>query len=155
MQEAVLGLVVDAPRYGYLIAQELEAEHAKTAIYESIKRLLDLGMIERVDMPEARRERKWYQATARGRVRHAKLVARALQQRDDLLGRLRKSPIDGLAPILDEYEALLHRQIQGDLGDGEGLVERLLAREREKVLEARLDWLAEAREMIANGLSTT
>ncbi len=148
VQEAVLGLVVEKPRYGYLLARELEPDHARAAVYRAIERLLEAGCLEPVEMAGDARQRKWYQATPAGIALYNRQLARRHREQDDLLAGL--SNIGNIAALLDEYEQQLLEQA-GE-STGEGPIGELFALERRLVNDARLEWIVQAREMIANGL---
>lgn len=152
VQDAVLGMVVDRPDYGYRIVRRLEEEWSSAAVYKALTRLLERGLIEPtvvdVDGP---RPRKHYRATERGVSLHAARVARAIREspgRREMLRRLRQAGPGSVAAVIDEYERQVLAELGGEALASAGLVEDLLAKERLLVGEAQLRWITMARKTL-------
>jgi DNA-binding PadR family transcriptional regulator len=152
VQDAVLGMVVDRPDYGYRIVRRLEDEWSSAAVYKALGRLLERGLIERtvVDIDGAR-PRKHYRATQTGVSLHAARVARAIRElpgRQETLRWLRAADLGGVAAVIDEYEQQVLEQLGREAPAPAGVVEDLLAKERLLVQEAQLRWITMARETL-------
>jgi DNA-binding PadR family transcriptional regulator len=152
VQDAVLGMVVDQPDYGYRIVKRLEDEWSSAAVYKALRRLLERGLIEPtvvdVDGP---RLRKPYRATDRGVSLHAARVARVIREspgRREMLRRLRQAGPGSVAAVIDEYERQVLVELGGEALAPVGVVEDLLTKERRLVGEAQLRWIAMARETL-------
>lgn len=152
VQDAVLGMVVDQPDYGYRIVKRLEDAWSSAAVYKALTRLLERGLIEptlvAVDGP---RPRKHYRATERGVSLHAARVARAIQDspgRQEMLRQLAQVGSGSVAAVIDEYERQVLAELGGEPPAGVGVVEDLLAKERLLVGEARLRWITMARKTL-------
>lgn len=152
VQDAVLGMVVDRPDYGYRIVKRLEDEWSSAAVYKALSRLLERGLIEptlvAVDGP---RPRKHYRATERGVSLHAARVARAIRVppgQQEMLRRLAQAGPGSVAAVIDEYERQVLAELGGEPPAGAGVVEDLLAKERLLVGEARLRWITMARKTL-------
>jgi DNA-binding PadR family transcriptional regulator len=152
VQDAVLGLVVERPDYGYRIAQRLEGEWSSAAVYKAIGRLRERGLIEPTALESPGRPRKHYRATGDGVSLNAARVARMLDERHELLSGLADAPREGIAVVIDEYERRVLAEIGAEPLPGVGgIMAELLAQERMLVNEARLRWIAIAREALGNG----
>lgn len=157
IQGAVLGLVVEEPRFGYQVTKELGL-NSPAPVYRALERLVQQGHVEPVDLalPElGKRPRVWYQATATGRAAHsrrtARQAARLLHERESAMATLANATPDDFSAVLDEYE----RQLLQDLAaepDGDGLIAELVAEEKRLVNDARRRWVAYVRRRIADGL---
>lgn len=72
VKQAVLGLVIERPGYGYELVQRFEERiggwrPSPTAVYPALGRLNDAGAVQRRVESSAHRNVTWYEATAKGR----------------------------------------------------------------------------------------
>jgi len=150
VQEDVLSLVVEQAGYGYKIVKQLGDEYSPAAVYKALGKLHELALIEPVEgLRDTTRPKKWYRATLRGANAHWDRVARALRD------KLQSAEPDSVAAVIDEineYELRVLEELRQNAVPQEGLIENLIATERRLVNQARLRWIAYAREAM-NGSS--
>lgn len=180
----VLGLVIEKPSYGYEIWQRFEPRFGgflsagKSMIYLALANLVAAGLIEEMVGMESVGVRRGakpgasYRATRRGARAYMRRVAERLRddpRRAEMLGRMTLAGITGTETaleLLDRYEeeCLLEAQRMAlpalntpwrVVSEVARVVERLIAEERRRTIDAQLKWVAyaraELRECVGNG----
>lgn len=128
VKQAVLGLVIERPGYGYELVQRFEERiggwrPSKTAVYPALLRLHTAGLVQRRAEASAHRNVTWYEATDQGR--------------DEFRAWLSTPP--ELMPMRDEMYVKIAFATTGDL---KHLIEQ--TREQEQLCLDRIDQLTGA-----------
>ncbi len=163
---ALLGLVIERPSYAYELAQRFERTYrgalslsSTSHVYTALTTLSERALVEELDGGrEGRQPKPRYRATARGVESYADWLIEQVEEerrRQRLmvlaLGTLKARP-EALA-VLDRYEhAVSNASVRGiETGGREGgcdCIAGLLVEERRLSTEARLSWVALARERL-------
>jgi DNA-binding PadR family transcriptional regulator len=163
---ALLGLVIERPSYAYELAQRFERTYrgalslsSTSHVYTALTTLSERALVEELDGGrEGRQPKPRYRATARGLESYADWLIEQVEEerrRQRLmvlaLGTLKARP-EALA-VLDRYERAVSNASVRDIetGGGDGgcdCIARLLLEERRLSTEARLSWVALARERL-------
>jgi PadR family transcriptional regulator PadR len=76
LEACVLGLVSEAPAYGYELTQRAQAviDVSESTLYPVLRRLQKEGMLSTFDKPFDGRNRRYYEITSAGRMKLAELI---------------------------------------------------------------------------------
>jgi len=166
---AVLGLLLERPSYGYEVLVRFRrafgAAHwavSPQGLYASLDRLERDGLIEPLgdaaDDASRRQPKRPYRVTSAGVAELHRFLAAPMgadAPRAELLVRLRcgaAGDASALPRMLDDHEHACHDEL-AQIGveaarGGDALLERLAREQRRLGVEARLGWIAYAREQL-------
>jgi DNA-binding PadR family transcriptional regulator len=171
---AVLSLVIERRSYGYRMLDEFDQRFgtflslSQSNLYDVLKRLEGEGYIEAAGQTGSRgRPRINYRATAAGVVAFRAWLAERLcddPQRLELLSRIASAGLnrgEAMRDVIDRYaqECLAEgRELEvrsaAGIGVSSELIDDLIAEERRRVADARLQWVAYARGRIDEAMSS-
>lgn len=167
---AVLSLVIERPSFGADVCRRFEARYhgllgsGRQHIYDALTRLVREGMLERVprellgeldDIDPRGAITDGYQATAAGaRAYRGWLTGPAdgskLSRQETLVRLASTLPQDRATALalIDRYELVILRLIQGTPLEVANLMDELVADERADFAQAELRWIARTREKL-------
>lgn len=173
---AVLSLVIERPSYGYRIREDFDRRFdgflslSQSNLYDVLKRLEGEGYIEVAGQSGSQgRPRINYRSTAKGVAAYREWLAERLRddpQRLELLSRIASAGLGrggAMRDVIDRYaqECLteareLEMRPPSDTAVGTDvfseLMGDLIAEERRRVVDARLEWVAYARGRIETAM---
>ncbi|MBB4665116.1 PadR family transcriptional regulator [Conexibacter arvalis] len=110
VKQAVLGLVIERPGYGYELVQRFEERlggwrASKTAVYPALLRLHASGAVQRRADSSAHRNVTWYEATDQGRSEFRAWLRTApelMPMRDEMYVKIAFATVDDLAFLIEQ-----------------------------------------------------
>jgi DNA-binding PadR family transcriptional regulator len=137
VKQAVLGLVIERPGYGYELVQRFEERiggwrPSKTAVYPALLRLHTAGLVQRREEASAHRNVTWYEATEDGRDEFRawlRTPPELMPMRDEMYVKIAFATIEDLHLLVEqtrEQEQLCLDRIDRVTGAG-GAVDALAA----------------------------
>jgi len=110
VKQAVLGLVIERPGYGYELVQRFQERiggwrASKTAVYPALLRLHARGHVQRRVESSAHRNVTWYEATEQGRAEFRtwlRTPPELMPMRDEMYVKIAFATQDDLQSLIDQ-----------------------------------------------------